>query len=184
MGVRSIVDAASLKANQWVQAFQNPFGQELSTIYDPIEQAQQAGTLTLQQVQDALTTFNTQWSGFQQAAKQYQAQGGDWNRVINQSLDPTGDFMKTVNMVKTNLTDWQTSLQASDPNSSSNANNPTAPPTMQTILQQLGLTPADAERNAAVTQEKHAMAAPGFTGTILGGASLKVNTQRPTLLGF
>lgn len=182
MGLRTIVDAASLKANQWVQGFQNPFGTELSTIYDPIEKAQQAGTLTLQQVQDALNSFNTQWSGFQQAAKQYQAQGGDWNTVISQSLDPGGEFMKTVNMVQTNLTNWQTQLQAGM--TGANPNTPNAPPTMSSILSELGLTPADAARSAAVTQRRQAMAAPGFTGTILGGAGLKQNVRTPTLLGF
>jgi hypothetical protein len=183
MGVRTILGSASLKANDWVQAFQNPFGQELSKLYDPLKSASNAGTLNYQQAQDALTEFNQQWTAFDASAQQWKAKGGDYAKVVSQSYDPNGKFMQTVNMVKDALTDWTGSLP--NPNGGK-PTGPDTPPSLQTILGQLGLSPDDAAQKAASNVQRKAQSE---TQTILTGSHglsevSSANRKTRTLLGY
>lgn len=178
----AVQGAGHQKATDFVNTYQDPFGKDLSSIYDPIQKAQAAGTLTYQQANDALTSFNQQWQAFDAAAQQWKAQGGEFKTVVDQAYDPNGDFMKTVNMVKTNLTDWTNTLQAADPSAATDNTTPSTPPDLQTILAGLGITPADAARQAVVQQSKQAMAAPGYSATLLGGSKGTPTTKTKTLL--
>lgn len=181
MGLRTVVGSASLKANDWVDAFQDPFGKTLSGIYDPLLKASQSGSLTYQQANDALTQFNEQWNAYNSAVQQWRAKGGDYKTVVDQSLDPNGDFMKTVNMVKGALTGWVSSLQPA----ATDAANQVAPPTAQTVLG--GASPNAVAEAAALRARKQA-AAGGTASTILtswlGLKSSSSNLQRSTILGY
>lgn len=183
MGLRSILGAASLKAKDYVSAFQDPFGKTLSDIYDPIKKASDAGTLTFDQANDAFTQFNQQWQAFDEASSQWKQRGGDYAKVVGQAYDPNGKFMKTVNSVKGDLTNWTGALKPTDP---AKGNSEAAPPTLQTILTGLGLTPDGAAAGAAGQQKKRSAAA---TNTLLtGGRGLSelssANRQYKTLLGY
>lgn len=182
MALGTLLGKASAKANDWTGAFQTPFGQTLSSIYDPIQQAQAAGTLTYDQANTALTQFNEQWTAYQDAANQWKAQGGDYATVINQNFDANGAFMKTVNMVQQNLTNWTQGLQSS----STTANpTPTSAPTLDTILTGLGMSTNQAAADAAANTQRKAQAE---TRTILtGGMGLQLspaNLKKKTVLGY
>lgn len=182
MGLRTVVGSASLKAEDWVNTFQNPFGQFLSQIFDPINAAQKTGGLKYQDAADALDQFNQQWTAFDAAAQQWRQKGGDYKTVVDQSYDPTKDFMKTVEMVRQSLTGWAQSLKPEDTGTSG----PSAPPTAQTILG--GLSPQTVADAAALRQRRAAQVG-GRSSTILTGNSglseLSANNRKyTTLLGY
>ncbi len=181
-GVKNLVGAASVKASDFTSAYQTPFGQKLSQIFDPIVAAKNAGTLTFDQANQALTDFNQQWTAFDAAAQQWKSKGGDYEQVVDQAYDPNQAFMKTVDNVRTSLTDWTTSLKPAD---STDPNQPTAPPTLQQMLAALGLTPAGAGDQAADLAAKHAQ--QGTKTILTGGQGVNVdpmNRSRKTLLGY
>lgn len=183
MPLGSILGQAHLKASDWVNAFQNPFGKTLSKIFDPLKKASDSGTLTYDQANAGLEEFNQQWTAYQSAAQQWTDKGGDFAKVIKQNYDPGGDFMKTLNMVKTSLTDWTGSLQPAD---TTGDNGTGAPPSLQTLLTSLGLTSEGAASGAAAQVQKKAQSA---TKTLLtGGKGLPeltaANRKTTTLLGY
>src|ERR1051325_5807870 len=126
----SIFNPAHAKAKSYVQTFQDPFGQFLSTTIDPINAAQKAGTLTYDQAKAALDAFNSQWTAFDQASQQFASMGGDYAKVVRQAYDPSKDFMKTVSAVRSQLTQLVGSLPPSTASDVKGATppDPTKPP--------------------------------------------------------
>jgi hypothetical protein len=185
MGGTAGVGAGHLKANSFVQSFQNPFGDFLKQTIDPINAASKAGTLTYQQAKDALDAFNQQWTSFDTGAQQFKAMGGDYAKVVNQAYDPNKAFMQTVNGVRKTLTDYADQLKPADTGKpDDNVKDATTPPDPTKPAGTGGQTAQDAARTAAAQQKKKALAAPGFISTILGGSQGSATTQKPTLLGY
>lgn len=200
------LNPAHAKANDWVSGFQDPFGKTLSSINDPIVAAAQAGTLTYQQANDALTQFNEQWSSLNAAAEQFQAKGGDYATAVQQAYgnvkvgtDPFADpnagpsgseFLDTVRQVQSFLTNQVASLKPAD--GSSSADTATPAPTLLTTTQQTdgGQTPAQAAA-AAAERTKDQSVGGGRSSTILTGpqgltmlTGLQRQAQSKTLLGY
>jgi hypothetical protein len=185
MGGVAGVGAGHLKANNFVQSFQNPFGDFMNQTVKSLDDAGKAGSLTYDQAKAALDEFNQNWTSFDQAANQFKQMGGDFAKVVKQAYDPNGDFMKTVNWVRPWLEGQVDSRKPADNGQpDNNVKDATTPPDPTKPAGTGGQTAQDAARTAAANQKKKSLAAPGFISTILGGSQGNATTQKPTLLGY
>jgi hypothetical protein len=72
-------------ASEWVGRVQDPFGAQLAVIVDAKDAALRAGTATADDVYYAQQAVEQLWTGYQQAAAQFAAQGPDQAHVIEKS---------------------------------------------------------------------------------------------------
>jgi hypothetical protein len=175
-GALWIKGQAHWKANEWVNKYQNPWGDKAIAFMNQLSADQKAGTLTYEDAQKRQTQFEENVGDFWDQATLFEGKGGDQKKVIGQAhtkLDPIVEGWRT---------SIQQSIDALKPADPLAGTDETKPPTM----------PGDANAQgdaAAQRQKKHAMGAPGRASTILTsplGLTSLPDEQRKytTLLGY
>jgi hypothetical protein len=77
---------AHLKANEWVQGFQNPFDKNVGTINEQFYNMANSGQLTSQQAQQMMQQVQQLFANYEQSRQKFGAKGGDYQTVANQAL--------------------------------------------------------------------------------------------------
>ena len=114
-GVIALIDhfvsTAHLRANEWVQSVQNPFGTALGKIADANAEDVRTGTATVQSVTYAKQQMNLMWEKYQKTAETWAAQGPDYRLVINQSYNTLQPLIDQLNRdMDKNIADIQARL--------------------------------------------------------------------------
>ena len=199
MGGVAGVGSNHKKANDYVNTFQNPFGERLkyySTVNqrsapadpnnifqsqiqrdpnDPNRPSANTTPLTYKEAQDALDQFNQEWAAFDQGSQEYKKMGGGFEKVVNQAYDPTKPFMQTVMGVRKGLEADVARLKGTEaPKDTTESTPPLLDPKAS----------ADQARAAADMARRRAKAGSGYAGTILGGASAQPVLRRPPVMGY
>lgn len=163
------------QANIFTSGVQTPISNRLKDIYTSANTQIQAGTLTYDEAQQALASFDTQAGEFETAAQQFEALGSKQKTVVEQGRAT----------VKPTYTGWRSDLAqyvewlkpAATPEP---PKPPEAPPTIDNV-------PAKAQ-GAADQQRKRATSAYGRSSTILTGGGLapllKEQRRTATILGY
>ena len=193
MGGVAGVGSNHKKANDYVNTFQNPFGERLkyfssvnqrSAPEDPNAPRSmiQGGPprppstpLTYKEAQEALDQFNQEWTAFDQGSQEYKKMGGGFEKVVNQAYDPNKDFMKTVMGVRAGLEADVARLKGTEaPKDTTESTPPLLDPKAS----------VDQARAAADMARRRAKAGSGYAGTIVGGASASPILRRPPVMGY
>src|SRR5688572_2227596 len=90
-GALWVKSQAHWKADEWVQNYQNPWGEKAIGLFDRVTKAREAGTLTYADIVAAQDEFETNVQAFWDDAKAFGIKGGDYERVTQQAhtkLDP------------------------------------------------------------------------------------------------
>ena len=83
-GLSNLFGRGRRAADPWTSTTQNDFGQQMSGIIDPFNQARNAGTLTPEQQAKAQEDFRRLLAQYTASANQYGGQGNQQRRVIDQ----------------------------------------------------------------------------------------------------
>lgn len=75
-----------LYANEIVQKYENPFGQQVIAAYQQLQAATGSGSMSSVDAASLTNAVVTGWANYQAVMNQFQARGGDWNIVATQSL--------------------------------------------------------------------------------------------------
>lgn len=171
-------------ADDFVSKYQNVFSTDIASIIDPLTQARTAGTLTLEQVQQAKEKYDARLQQFKDDAFTYSLKGGTERKVVGQALGEFGDMPGKGNLDPI-IAEWNKTFETDLANlTPPGENTPEPPPTMESVTP--GMTPEGAAGLAANQARKRAIAGGGRRSTILGGTVKQpgLSLQKPSLLGI